>query len=180
MNLLFKRSQKRIANRTAFELWAKAELTEEEERLIRKYQMHDAVLIAVLEPYLIRNAFLIAFGTILLTWFVWIAFILPDLRIFVPWTQSMAVCVVLGAIVGVLFYHRNRETIMVKDLMYGRRYKCKSVIELARKEAYLERISSYFRQVLESAKHWGGQQSIAIEPLSPEEAKRSILSGPLL
>lgn len=180
MDLLFKRTQKRIANRTTFELWAKTDLSDEEQQLIRKYNMQDAVLINVVEPYLIRWAIFTAITMSIFYWLVWILFIVPEFRLYVPWPKSVGVTIILGILTGIIFYHSRRQTIMVKDLMYGRTYKCKSVIELARKEAYLEQICSYFRQVLESAKHWGGQQSFPIEPLPPEEAKRAILSGPML
>ena len=88
--------------------------------------------------------------------------------------------ILIGIACGYIYYTQKRETIYVKDLLHGRKFKCKSVIELARKEAFLESITNYFRQVVESAKHWDGQEARPITPMPPEDAKRFILSGPLL
>ena len=61
MDLLFKREQKRgwFRRRIAFKLWAKAELTEEERKLITRYRMDDAMLIEAPTPGLMRNAFIV-------------------------------------------------------------------------------------------------------------------------
>lgn len=181
MDMLFKRTQSRTPNnKVSFQLWAKTDVTEEESELIGKYSMHDAVLIHVLEPHLMRRAVLVAFLVSIFTWLVLVSWLLRALGLYLPWTLSLLVALVIGGLIGLMYHNHNRETIMVKDLLFGRYFKCKSVIELARKEAYLQNVASYFRQVIESAKHWGGQQSIPIEPLSPEDAKRAILSGPML
>ena len=69
----------------------------------------------------------------------------------------------------------QRETIFVKDLLHGRNFTCESVVELARKEAWLEGACGVFRQVMESAKHWDGVERHTIEPLPKEQAKELIL-----
>ena len=61
--------------------------------------------------------------------------------------------------------------------MHGRYFKCRSVIDLARKEASLGVISSFLRQVMESAKTWDGAEVHDIEALSREEAKSVVIRG---
>lgn len=181
MDILFKRKQSSTPRgKVSFQLWAKTEVTEEESELIGKYSMHDAVLIHVFEPHLLRRAVLVGLLGAILSWFIVIGWLLRAVGLYLPFPISLVLALTLGGLLGLVYHNNHRETIMVKDLLYGRFFNCKSVIELARKEAYLQNVASYFRQVIESAKHWGGQQSIPVEPLSPEDAKRAILSGPLL
>ena len=182
MELLYKREQKRSfwTQRINFKLWAKADFTEEEEALIRKYDMSNAMLVPIPTPGLFRaSVFLGVFATLVL--YVFLAF--NSYNVFgirIGWLMLLVLSAIGGSLLAFIFYHQKRETIFVKDLIHGRHLKCNSVIELVRKEAFLESVAGYFRQVLESAKHWGDTENIPIEPLPPEEAKRSILSGPML
>lgn len=61
--------------------------------------------------------------------------------------------------------------------MHGRYFSCGSVVELARKEAWLETATAFLRQVMESAKHWDGTERRPVEVLPKDEAKRIILRG---
>ena len=180
MNLLLRRSQ--VLNnvrRGHFSLWAMVEPTDEEAQLIKRYNMHTVELITVPQPYL--RLYSIICGLVCAIALILAVLAAPySFRVQAPLYVWVALAVAGGALAGFTFYTQYRETIFVKDLLHGRRFKCRSVIELARKEAYLESITNYFRQVVESAKHWGGTQTVPIEPLPPEEAKRFILSGPLL
>ena len=63
----------------------------------------------------------------------------------------------------------------MKDLLHGRHFACRSIIDLARKEAWLEDRVAVFRQVVESAKHWDGTETISIPVLPKEEAKALIV-----
>lgn len=178
MNLLFKRTQK-TGRRVIFNLWAKAELTEEESNLIRKYKLDSAVIIDVIQPNLIRNTLIAGFAGFLVSAVLIAPIFLATMR-GGGGGARLAVAAVLGIVTAFVYFQKTRETIFVKDLLHGRTFKCRSIIELARKEAHLEAITGYFRQVVESAKHWGGTETKPIEPLPPEEAKRFILSGPML
>ncbi|MCP4185567.1 MAG: hypothetical protein GY761_20055 [Hyphomicrobiales bacterium] len=84
---------------------------------------------------------------------------------------------ITGATAGYFYYDKNRETIFVKDLLHGRFFNCDSVIELARKEAWLETITGFLRQVMEGAKHWDGTETRNIEVLPKEEAKQLMIRG---
>lgn len=176
MNLLLKRSQY-TGWRVRFRLWAKLELTDEENSLIRKYDMDKALLVDIPQPGHMWQSFCIGVLAAPLA-YVLLPTIASAARIYLRGTSLIVLAVLIGAIVGYAFYHRFRESVMVRDLMYGKYFKCRSIIHLAKKEAYLEAISQHFRQVLEGAKNWNGTQTNAIEPMSPEDAKRSLLSGP--
>ena len=182
MDLLFKREQKTgwIRRRVNFKLWAKAEFTDEEQALITKYRMDRAMLVPVPTPGLLRTAIIVALITFPIAYLLWVFVIWPLTYLRISFYVQLAGCAMASLFVAFAYYHQKRETIYVKDLLHGRYFKCRSVIELARKEAYLESINGYFRQVIESAKHWGGTDKRPIEPLPPEEAKNFILSGPFL
>ncbi len=75
------------------------------------------------------------------------------------------------------YINEKRETIFVRDLLHGRHFKCESVVELARKEAWLTTIVSYLRQVMESAKNWDGTERHTVEPLPKDEARQFIIKS---
>ena len=82
------------------------------------------------------------------------------------------------AIMTIVYYRELRERILVSDLLNGgRTFRCDSIVELIDKEAYLEHVSQYLRQVLESAKHWDEREIIPIKPLRKEEAKKAVLKA---
>lgn len=167
MDLLFKREQTSGSlGSVHFKLWGKLELTEEERALIDRYNFDQTVLIAVDEPDLLRRsvttglvagaiAFVLAFGAGLMF--------------------GMMVALVVGCGVGSWYMTQRRETIYVRDLLHGRHFKCESVIELAKKEAWLTNLVTALRQVMVSAKHWDGTEQHAIEALDKDEAKQMIL-----
>lgn len=170
MELLFKREQTsgKLA-RVNFKLWAKVELDEDEQAIVKRYRFDEAVLIEAIQPTLMRNTifigvavFVLVFGFFAMSWSTSGGFLLG---------------VVAGGGVGYWYLNEKRETIFVRDLLHGRHFTCDSVIELARKEAYLATIVSYLRQVMESAKHWGGTEHISIEALPKDEARQVILRG---
>jgi hypothetical protein len=170
MDLLFKREQTpgRL-NRVNFKLWGKIELNRDEENIVQRYQFDEAVLIAVLQPFLIRTAIII--GLIVAG-----LLLVPLAK---PFGEGMAILLALsaGGGAGYWYYNEKRETIYVRDLLHGRDFSCDSVVELARKEAWLETVVSYLRQVMESAKHWDGTQRHHIDPLPKDEARQVILKG---
>ena len=170
MNLLFKRGQApgSFAG-VVFRLWGKIELGEDEKEIIKRYRFDDAVLIAAVQPGLFRNAaviavvvFVLAFGFLSFNW---------------QMTGGFLVSAIAAPIAGFWYYHESRETIYVRDLLRGRYFTCKSVIDLARKEAWLTTIVSFLRQVMESAKHWDGTERHDIEPLPKDEARQVIIRG---
>ena len=170
MDLLFKRDQTagKIA-KVQFKLWAKVELTEDEQALVKRYRFDDAILIAALQPNLIRNTAFVAVGAFLAV------FAIFSMAVASGFAMFLAIAAGVGA--GYWFLNEKRETIFVKDLLHGRYFSCDSVVELARKEAWLETVVGYLRQVMESAKHWDGTERHTIEPLPKDEARQVILRG---
>lgn len=116
---------------------------------------------------MIRNAAIVAFG----------GFVLAYLLLLMIGLGSLFVAILLGAGGGYYYFHQKRETIFVKDLIHGRYFTCDSVIDLARKEAWLETIVAFLRQVMESAKHWDGTQTLDVPVLGKDEAKQLIIRG---
>lgn len=170
MDLLFRRKQTqgRFA-RVQFKLWCKIELDETEDALVGRYALDNAILIDAFQPRLLRNAALIAVAVTVIAAGI--------LSILLGTTTGGVLGLISGAGSGYWFFHENRETILVRDLMHGRNFSCPSVVELARKEAWLETITGYLRQVMESAKHWDGTETHKIEPLPKDEARQVILRG---
>jgi hypothetical protein len=179
MDILFRRAQVKrpLSGGVNFKLHAKIELSDEERSLVNRYYFARSTLVEVDQPGLMRNTILLSLLSFLIilpvtAWNFW-------REIGLGWAGVICVSALAAIGIGIFIYTQLRETIYVKDLIHGRYFKCRSVCALARKEAYLHGITAYLRQVIESAKHWDGDEKFEVLPLSPEEAKRMILSGPM-
>jgi hypothetical protein len=169
MELLFKREQTGDATgRVKFKLWGKIETTEDELALIKRYELDAAVLIGADDSLLYPTAAKLG-GVVfvLVTALAW-HFLSDFMLAFLAGAAA-------GIGAGYWYVNEKRETVFVRDLMHGRHFKCESVVELAKKEAWLEGACGVFRQVMESAKHWDGVEKHTIEPLPKEQAKQLIL-----
>jgi hypothetical protein len=170
MDLLFRREQTsgRLA-RVSFKLWGKLELTPEEQGLVNRYRFDEAILIAAIQPGLWRRAILLG----------GVAFIVSILVLgrFMGTGLSATLSLLPALAAGYWYVNEKRETIYVRDLLHGRHFTCDTVIELAKKEAWLAHLVHFLRQVMESAKHWDGTERYTIMPLPPEEAREVILRG---
>lgn len=170
MELLFKRKQTPGKIRSvSFKLWSKIEFDDEEQEIVRRYRFAEAVLIEALQPDLMRKTalmgagvFILAFGLFSSMWGAGAGFFLG---------------LIAAGGFGYWYINEKRETIFVKDLIHGRDFTCDSVVELARKEAWLGTVVSYLRQVMESAKHWDGTERMTVTPLPKDEARQVILKG---
>lgn len=170
MDLLFQREQTPAGMLSVkFKLWGRVELDEDEHEMMERYQFDGAILIAADQPTLFRNSFL--FGLFVMAVVIFALFRLDALG------QFALIAIFAGAAAGFWFYNEKRETIYVRDLIHGRHFSCDSVVDLARKEAWLETVVAYLRQVMESAKHWDGTQRYRIQALPKEEARQVILKG---
>lgn len=179
MQLTFQRSQAksnfnlvplRIAGGMMFRLRAKLDFSQEEQFLVDRYRLREAMLIEG-EPFeVLRRAVRTSAIICVPIWGI--------LGVILGW-QIATVLLAFG-FAGVVFwvYDQLREHIYVRDLMDGRSFQCFSIIALIEKEWYLRRICGYFRQVLESARNWDDRETIDIEALSPEAAKHVVLTGP--
>jgi len=170
MELLFKRAQTSgKVGRVAFKLWAKVEPDEDEQALISRYRFDEKILIEADQPELLGTSRLVAVGAGIVTYLL--------AGTIVPGSVALLFALVGGAGVGYWYYHNNRETIFVRDLLHGRYFSCGSVIDLAKREAWLNTLASFLRQVMESAKYWDGTERHTIEPLPKEEARQVIIQG---
>ena len=170
MELLFRREQTAgQLGRVHFKLWGKIELDEDEQAIVKRYKFDEAVLLQGFQPLLVRKSALIG-GVMFVVVFAILAF---------NWstTGGFIMALIAGGGFGYWYFHENRETIFVRDLMHGRNFICPSVIELAREEARLADMVSYLRQVMESAKHWDGTERLAVEALPKDEARQVMIRG---
>ncbi|MEP3422876.1 MAG: hypothetical protein ABJN35_14140 [Erythrobacter sp.] len=169
MDILFKREQTAgSVGRVHFKLWCKIDLNEEEQALLDHYSLDNALLIEADEQKLFRQAGLLGLGVFLVT-FVILFFI-----------GSLDTAVLLGGMFGigsaVWFFNEKRETILVRDVLHGRHFKCKSVIGLAKKENHLRAVISQLSAVIASAKHWDGEERTQVETPTRTEAKQILAS----
>ncbi|SFG38162.1 hypothetical protein SAMN05518801_1212 [Novosphingobium sp. CF614] len=168
MELLFKREQTSgKMGRINFKLWGKLEVSEDEQALITRYRFDESVLIGSDDSELLRKS--VKLGAIV--------FVIAALLLTYMGGAAVGFWGGVAAGVGAGYWLMNekRETIFVKDMLHGRNFTCESVVELAKKEAWLEGACGVFRQVMESAKHWDGVERHTIDPLPKEQAKDLIL-----
>jgi hypothetical protein len=159
----------RIGSGVIFTLQAELELDAEETALLQKYNFTNSALVVSDPIEDLKAAFRPALFLGIVT-FVFFA-------IFMSWGNAFTLGVLVILVMTIVYFRTLREQIIVNDLLAGgRKFRCDSVVALIDKEAYLENICAYLRQVLESAKNWGDREAIPIAPLSKEEAKRAVLT----
>lgn len=177
MNLLLSRGQThssvfslvplRVGSGVVFMLQAELELDEEEAELVKKYKFTNAPLIVsnTIEDLwqAFRPALFLGIATFILSWSIF----------------SLSTGFSLGLLVTlamtVVYFRTMRDQIIVRDLLGGgRTFRCDSIVALIQKEAFLENICEYLRQVLESAKHWDDRETIPIQPLEKNAAKQLV------
>ena len=160
----------RIGSGVTFTLHAELELDEEETALLQKYNFTKAALV-VSDPIddlkqAFRPAMVLGLVAFLLLW------LLLSFGAGIGWG------IVVTLTMTVVYFRTLREQIIVSQLLAGgRKFRCDSIVALIQKEAYLQHISAYLRQVLESAKNWHDREAITIEPLSKDEAKQAVLKA---
>ena len=160
----------RIGSGVTFKLHAILELDAEEDVLIRKFNFTKSALV-VSDPIddlrkSIRPAAFLGIVTFLLLW------------IFISFTKAFGLGVLVTFAMTIVYFKTLREQIIVNELLAGGRvFRCDSIVELIEKEAYLEFICSYLRQVVESAKNWHDREAIPILPLEKEAAKQAVLKA---
>lgn len=170
MKLLFKRNQTAAqVGRVKFQLWAKVELNDDETEIVKRYNFDEAVLIRTDEPRLRRNAFIV--GAVAAV----VIYIIAETAM--DSVAAFILALFAGCGAAYFYFDKKRETIFVRDLMHGRYFSCPSIIDLARKESYLNYVTSFLRQVMESAKHWDGTETFDVEALPKDEAKLVMIRG---
>jgi hypothetical protein len=163
MELLLRRGQTGRTRHVKFRLWAKTLLDETEQQIMYRYRIDEARIVEPSQPDLLRNAVIIG---------VVVALVAASIIMNVMRVQWMGVLgAPVGAFAGFLFYDRYREHLLMRDLLHGRYFTCKSIVDLARKEAWVEDAVGILRQVMETAKFWDDVEVVPVEVLSKEAAK---------
>ncbi len=169
MNLLFKREQTDVAGKVKFKLWAQTELTEDEQHIVQRYRFDSAKVIDVLQPHLLRAAIGVGIAVALLAGVIF--------GYAMPWPLGWLLGAGAGIAAGYFVYDSQRQSLWVRDLLHGRHFSCDSVVELARKEAWIQMVVAFLRQVMESAKNWDGTETVPIDALTKQEAKYLVVKG---
>ena len=169
MQLLFEREQVSGARAPKFKLKAKIDLDEMEQKIVAHYRLDKAMLIDKFEPFLMKITAYIVAGVFLFSFGVFYS--INGLK------AGFVFGLLCAAGAGWYIWNKYRETIFVSDLIQGRHFQCRSVVDLAKKEAYLSNVVITLRQVMESARHWHGTQSQDIPVLPPNEAKQLIIQA---
>ena len=192
MELLYKRNQYTRPTWTSmkkvfFKLHAQIVLSPEENDLINKYQLRDAIVIPVPQPRLIWHSIGIGLLAAVLSFGFFLSiFGSPAVRRylyynhnpvlnFISETGALPFAIVVAIAAAFVFYHLNRKTIYLRDLIRGRTFRTKSVVDQVDTENWVHGVVSYIRQLLETAKHWDGTEKFDVLPLDPEEAKKAVL-----
>lgn len=170
MQLLLRREQTATKlTKVSFKLWGKIELDEEEQALSDRYNLADAVLIGSLQSGHKRNSIVLGLLVSILVG--------AGINTVLGATFAVLGGVIAGAAFGYWFFHHKRETIYMKDMLHGRHFSCPSIVDLAKQEDWLTGQITILRQVLESAKHWDGTETVPIKALPKEEAKALMLAA---
>lgn len=53
-------------------------------------------------------------------------------------------------------------SVSVNDLLYGKRVECKDIVEMLAVEGQIREAAATFKQVLDAAVHFGGEEAVAI------------------
>src|SRR5205823_125558 len=157
MQLLIQRGQGKtiLLRRPNFRLWAKFELNPEEAALINKYQVHDHILVEGI-PGQLRKAMIISGMVGMFGW----GLIAAKAR----FEEGILIAILVFVIGSLVIYDNIREQILVRDILNGRFFKCKSVVSLMAKEQNIAEMANAFRHLLEAMKNWGGREIIELEP----------------
>lgn len=180
MNLLLMRDQSasavfsliplRIGSGVTFTLHATLELDDEEWTLMQHYNFTKAALV-VSDPIddlkkSFRPALLLGLIAFFLLWIVG------------SFTFALTMAALVTLVMTGVYFKTLREQIIVSDLLEnGRKFRCDSIVDLIKKEAYLRNICANLRQVLESAKNWHSREVVPISPLSMEDARAAVLKA---
>jgi hypothetical protein len=137
-----------------FSLWARFELTEEEDALIKKYQVRNAIISLGNTRRDMRLAALYALPVFFIVYLVF-----SGARGFL----GLFLALLSYGIAVWVIYNQIREQIKISDIVEGRDFACRSVLTLLEKEEMLLDMAVRFRRFLEYMKTWGGREAVSIE-----------------
>jgi len=168
MKIIFKREQTQgIIRKVWFQLWCELELEEEERAVLRHYRLDKSILIFFHMEGLLRNSLIFGLIASIPAFFIFGYFVGRD--------GGMWLAFFFGIFAAWLFYDYFRETIYVNDLIHGRHFKCYTVTQLATREELLKQLIAYLKQVMETCKHWDGNQVFDVPEFDQEMTRKIII-----
>jgi hypothetical protein len=169
MQLLLRR---RILTPTAkFALWGKFDVSEEEQRLIRRYMVSRLRHRGGIYGGLWSSRFFIALiGVSLLSAaFSYLPTTMAQTQrgmvgqpLSFPWIVWAILFAIVFSIATFLIYEQLRIAIRIQDMLDGREFKNKSLVLMARRERQLIGYAHAFVQLLEKLQNWEGTDIIEI------------------
>ncbi len=152
-----------------FKLWGKVELEGDENKIIDRYDFRHALLIRETIEGLARWSIIIGLVASIPAFFIWSGFL--------GRATGTPLAIATGAFIGWFYYDRLRETVSVKDLLHGRYFRCKSIIDITQREQRLLDMVAVLRSVMEAAKHWDGTQASDVPVYDPETSRQIVLKS---
>jgi hypothetical protein len=137
-----------------FKINARMVLNEDEKSLLARYVLQDVILTPGNVRRDARRAVLISAGLSLLLYGI--------LRIGAGFPPLIAV--LIFPFLAYLIYHQIREEVRVKDLLDGRDFKARSLLQLLQKEYAIRKMSAVFSTVVSQARTWHEPEVIELEP----------------
>jgi hypothetical protein len=151
MNLVMKRQRLEGGiTWNTFKINARMTIDEDESSLIRKYSLRNVVLTPGNTPRDLRKA-------------AWISGIISLLLYFIL-LHNIGVTLLVFLVAGFLVYAQIREEVRVEDLLTGRDFGARSLVQLLVKENRIRKMSGVFAIVIEQARTWHEPEVIPIEP----------------
>lgn len=138
-----------------FDLWARFELTEEEDALIKKYQVRNAIVSLGNTRRDMRIAALCALPIPVIVYLIFGGIY--------GGAGVLFLALLFYAVAAYAIYNQIREQIKISDIIEGRDFACRSVLMLLEKEEMLLDMAVRFRRFLEYMKTWGGREAVPIE-----------------
>jgi hypothetical protein len=143
--------------KSKFILWAKFEVSPEEEQLLTRYKASFGYLTIEQSRHDLWRAFFIALG---------IAFVVALVLEGVPGRIPLAIAIisvfVTFGLAWYIIYEQLREAIRISDMLAGRTFKDKSLVLMARRERRMVGYAHVFVNFLEELKEWEGTEIIQI------------------
>ena len=159
-----------------FALWAKFEVTDEEQRLIRQYGVSNCYLTIEASRRDLWRAAVISFfiALVLVSLFSAIVSYIPatpmpqaprgmiQQQLTIPWWVYPAVFAGLFGLLTWGIYEQLRLAIRIQDFLDGRQFKEKSLVLASRRERATIGYGYAFLQLLEKLQSWEGTEVIEI------------------
>jgi hypothetical protein len=134
----------------SFKINARMVLLAEESTLLDKYSLRSVVLTPGNTPRDIRKA-------------AWIAGIISLLLYFII-LHNVGLTLLAFLVIAFLVYAQIREEVRVSDLIVGRDFKARSLLQLLRKEQDIRKMSALFAKVVDQARTWHEPEVVELEP----------------